>query len=173
MSEVIQENWIYFAAMYVADVGWLIYKAVFANKGKIKVRIQTGLEETIKWVKPESDKKTLIIEKKSKSKNRPEWLAIISEGSIILSKDRLGRLTRIVEIMYHAPQTISKNYDLKTEDQPKWDKVASTKYIDAKLVEKAGTELKEKSSTGIWIVAILVIVSIVINLLSSGRIRFG
>jgi len=170
MSEVIQENWYYLAILYFVIFGWFLYKAILSNRGKIKVRVKTPTKEWVKWCKPLDDGETIVVEKATKKK--AGWSFKFTNKSIIVLKS-WGRTLLAVDVFYNTPKAIEYDYSVPEIDQPKWDKDTSHKFIEAKMVEKSGVEPKEKSSTGIWIVAILVIVSIVINLLSSGRIRFG
>jgi hypothetical protein len=170
MSELIQQNWHYFVVMYAALFGYIIYKVMFSNRGKIKVRIKTPSKERIKWCKPEADGETIVIDK-AKTK-KAGWSFKFTNKSLVPFTS-WGRQFYAIDIFHHAPDAIEYDYSQNVINQPKWDKDQSTKFINAKLLEKAGAEIKEKSNVGIWIVAILVIVGIVITLISGGKISIG
>jgi hypothetical protein len=166
------ENYLYIiVAVYVAFFGVLIYYAAFANRGKIRVRVKTPFKEWTTWRKPEADGETIVIDKATKKK--AGWSFKFSNKSLVPTKS-WGRTSLAIDVFHDSPKAIEYDYLQKLEDQPKWNKNQSQGFIEAKILTKMGQEPKEKTSMAIWLVAGLVIVSIILNvLLSSGRIRIG
>lgn len=128
---------------------------------KVYVRVRQKLDAPVKACNVEADGKTVIV-RKAKGKKEPGWKFTLTDNSIQPKKTFLG--TKLfVDIYPDALKPIAFHHDTETMDEPHWDKKQSWKFITAKILEKAGQEPKEKSQTAIWLLASLVIASIVIN----------
>jgi len=116
------------------------------------------------------DGKKVLIRKETKKK--PGWNPII--GTLEVKRNWFGRSSFFVDTFPDAERTWTINTEQKEADMPKWDKLQSKKYIEAKLVEKTGQEPKEKiGGTILYIIVLLIIVNIGIQVLLSGRIHIG
>jgi hypothetical protein len=127
---------------------------------KLHVRVRQKLDAPVLKRKVEKDGKTVIVYK-SKGKKEPGWKFKITDGSVQPKKTLFG--TKLfVDIYPDADSPIVFNHDNKTIDEPRWDKKQSWKFIIAKILEKMGQEPKEKTSIALWIIAGLVMVSIIL-----------
>lgn len=136
---------------------------------KVTVRIHksTGLE--FKTKKIEDDGRiTLIKDSRKKAQWRPEI------GGIETKHGWFGRAKFYTEVMPNANKTFIINGELKPEEIPKWDKNTSKAFINKKILEKAGEEMKDKNpSMALLLLGILIIANIAITILMvSGRLRF-
>jgi len=170
MSEVIQEYWYIFLVMYLGVFGWIFYKAVFANRGKIKVRVKTPSGEIIKWCKPEEDGETIIYQKQTKKK--PLWKFKFSSNSLIYFKS-WGRRFFAIDVFYQAPKAIEYHYKTKEIEQALWDKKEETDLFKASVIKAAGaTTQKVQIPTLLYVFLFLnIAISFISLLVSSGRVR--
>lgn len=147
-------------------------------EAKCDIREATPMKVTVTIHKPNHQReiRTIKVTKKHNLKLRkpkgddPGWKPHLED---IETRPLLfGRAKYYADVWQDAEKTWLYDASIPTDKQPKWTKEESTKFIRAKILERAGEELKDKSSAGIWIIAILVIAMGIINfLLSSGRIR--
>jgi hypothetical protein len=172
MSEVIQENWVYIATAYIAFFAFLLYRAVFANRGKIKVRVKTPSKEWVKWCKPLDDGETIVVEK-AKAK-KAGWSFKFTNKSLVPFRS-WGRQMFAIDVFYHAPKAIEYDFTQDTATAPKLTKdqvkeFATWEALKARYAKIAGAKFPT------WfmvLVVVLLIVNIILQLLSSGRIRIG
>lgn len=163
-------NMIY--AMIAFNVGifsFIFYWEFWRKRGKLKVRIKTPLGEKERWVKPESDGETLIIEKGSERKKVPEWKAKFSNKSLIRFTKWFGRMGFAVDIFYNAEKCIEYDYSLSEAEMPKFDKKTSKGYINAEVLKQRGRGLKQELPFIFWLVVILVFVNLVLSGLTAQR----
>lgn len=136
---------------------------------KVRLRIHTETGIKIKKCKVSEDGTYLIVRKGSKKK--AEWKPKIGTLEI---KHGFFRPSYWTEAFPDAPKTWTINPAVETTNMPKWDKQTSHNFIEAKMIQKAGEEPKEKPGTAIlWVIAIIGIANILITLFASGRIKFG
>lgn len=164
---------IVYAVFFGVLMAYLAY-SFLKNRGKIQVMKQIPGGEVQYWRKKEGDGITVVMVK-PKGKKEPGWSFKIEDGRAVKNKKRYWGLSsyQSVDIFPDAPSPIIFDGSIKPEDQPKWDKKTSKAFIEAEMVKKAGQEPKEKSNAGIWVVAILIIVSIIVTVMTSGRVRIG
>ena len=156
---------VYFAAM----IGLAIF-SISRSKGKIKVRIKTPYRERHKWVKPESDGKTLIIQKERKRKNIPEWKATFTQKSLVFVRRFFGLVQSFaVDVFPDATKCIEYDYDVKKISQPKFDKRTSTKFINAKVLENEGKQEMFKLPGLFWLILLLCAGSFLLSFLIANR----
>ena len=152
---------------FIAYIGIMIGIVLFMgtrNKGKIKVRIKTPYRERCKWIKPEADGKTLIIQREKKRRNIPEWKATFTQKSLVFIRSFFGLVRSFaVDIFPDATKCIEYNYSVKKITQPKFDKKTSTKFINAKVLENEGKQEMFKLPGLFWL--ILFLVFLVLNFL--------
>lgn len=144
------------------------YMEWWRKRGRIQVRIKTPLGEKKKWVKPENDGKTLIIEKESKK--RPEWKASFTNKSIVFFGRWFGRIGRAVDVFYHAKKCIDYDYTLSEADQPKFDKKASKGYIEAKVLKEMGKGEKMEIPFIFWVLLIMSFVNLALMFMIGNRL---
>ncbi len=134
---------------------------------KVTVRIHKpeGLE--LKTCKVEDDGYITLRSGKGKAGWRPKITMVEAKHGWF------GRAKFFTDIFYEAEETWKIDPTVKETEMPKWTKQQSTRFINAKVLEKAGEEEKNKGvGMGIWIIAILVIaMGIVQILISTGRLR--
>jgi len=172
MSEVIQENWYYFLAMYLGVFGWILYKAVLAHRGKIKVRVKTPSKEWVKWCKPLDDGETIVVEK-AKTK-KAGWSFKFTNKSLVPFRS-WGRQMFAIDVFYHAPKAIEYDFSQDAVTAPKLTKdqvmeFATWEALKARYAKITGAKFPT------WfmvLVVVLLIVIIVMQLITSGRIRIG
>jgi hypothetical protein len=172
MSEVIQEYWYIFLVMYLGVFGWIFYKAVFANRGKIKVRIKTPTKEWIKWCKPLDDGETIVVEK-GKTK-RAGWSFKFTNKSLVPFRS-WGRQFFAIDIFYHAENAIEYDFSQDKATAPKLTKdqvkeFATWEALKARYAKITGAKFPT------WfmvLVLLLLIINLVMQLVTSGRIRIG
>lgn len=167
------EDLTFYALYFVFIIAASSY-VLLRNKGKWLVRIKTPAEEYTKWVKPEKDGKTFWVE--PRSKKNLGWKFELGENSVIYKTRWLGLSAyKVVEVYKDAAKAVSIDFKLKdpVADSPKFDKKTSKELIEVEILKKAGKEEAGKNPSGIYILAVLIIVSIAIQLWTSGKIRFG
>lgn len=138
-----------------AYVVWIVQ----SRKHSLLVRIKDITGEKTKICKPNGDN-TIQIQKKKRGK--VAWKAKYSRNSLI----RLSGMFNppfAIDIFSNSPKAIDYEWELKSTDQPKWDKQTSQEFIDAEALKNRGRGLGNKTPLGIWIVAILVVVSLVLQ----------
>ena len=137
---------------------------------KVTVRIHrpSGLE--LKTKKLEDDE-TVILRKTGTKKF--DWRPKIRQ--LEAKHSWFGRTKFYADVYPEAVESWTYEYDLKNpDDRPHWDKKQSKRLLDAKILERAGEEPKEKQGAAIWILAILIVAMGIINILfASGKIRLG
>ena len=134
---------------------------------KVTVRIHypTGLKFQTKKV--EEDGRVTI---KKGTKKQGGWRPLVK--GIEAKIGWFGRTKFYADVFPDADETWKIDHTIPQVNQPKFTKDESTRYINKKILDRAGEDVKEKGSMGTMIIAILVIVGIVINILvSSGRLR--
>ena len=134
---------------------------------KVTVRIHkaTGLE--FKTKKIESDEHVTL---KKGTKKQGGWRPLVKglEPKI----GWFGRTKFYTDVFPDAEETFINDPTVPADKLPKFTKDESTRFLNKKILDRAGEDVKEKGSMGTMIIAILVVVGIVINILvSSGRLR--
>jgi len=168
----IQENiW----TIYIIFLGFLFlyfFWSSYRKRGKIQIRIKTPLGEKIRWVKPESDGKTIVMEKAGKTKMG--WSFEFTNKSLIARKNWRGGLYYAVDVFYDSPNAINYDYALKTSDQPKLTK------IEAKEINRLDAFKRRYSTTGRipsgtvqWIILFLLIGLIILSILNMQGVRIA
>ena len=132
---------------------------------KVYVRVRKLLDAPILKRTVEKDGKTVIVYKR-KGKKEPGWPLEITS---IQPKKGLFGTKLYVDAYPYARKTISFNHSNETIDEPRWNKEESHRYINAEILKKVGQEPKEKSNTALWIIAGLIIASIVLPFVLGGR----
>jgi len=142
---------------------FIFYWEFWRKRGSIKVRIKTPLGEKTKWVKPQDDGETLIIEKGSDRKAKPEWKAKFTNKSLVPISRWFFRKAYAVDIFYNAPECIDYDYSLKKGEHPKWDKKTSKEFIEAEVLKQRGKKLKYEMPMLFWLIFIVSIVNLAIS----------
>jgi hypothetical protein len=120
--DVIQQNmglvaYTAYFAFIIAICAWYSLK----DRGKIQVRIKTAIEEQTKWVKPQKDGKTIVMQKPDKKKLG--WKFTFDHSSVVFKKKWWGLSSfRAIEVFYDAQKAITFNYEDKTITQPQLTK---------------------------------------------------
>lgn len=153
--------WLLF--MYVL-IGW------YRKRGKIKVRIKTPLEEKVRWIKPEADGKTIVMEKAGKKKMG--WSFEFTNKSLVPLRHWWGGLYYAVDIFFDASKAIEYEYALSQIDQPKLTKEQAREInrLDA-FKRRYGKVAQPMSSTVQWIMLFLLIGIIILLILSMRGVR--
>lgn len=134
---------------------------------KVTIRIHRnhGVKEVTRKIE-EDGKVTLSKGKKG------TWRPLVAkvEPKIV---GRFGSHRYYTEVDQDAEETYIVTSKVKAEEHPKWDKKQSQKFIDAKMLEKLGEEIKTgPSSLGLAAIGILIVVMGIIQILIvSGRLR--
>jgi len=149
----------------------IIYVGFWRKRGRIKVRIKTPMGEKTKWVKPDPDGKTLVIEKGSDRQNKPKWSATFSNKSLVAISRWLFRKAYAVDVFYNATECIEYDYSLKTSDAPKWSKKQSKEYIEAEVLKQRGKRLKYEMPTLFWLIFIICLINLVISFVLAQRLQ--
>jgi hypothetical protein len=170
MSEVLQENWYYIVVPYAAIMAYLAYSLLFSNRGKIKVRVKTPTKEWVKWCKPQPDGETIVVEKAKTKKGG--WSFKFTNKSLIPFSHR-GRSFFAIDIFYNSPIAIEYDYaeDIVTKPRLTKDQVKEFASWEALKARYARMQQQKTSMLGILTVVLLVVV-IILELRSSGVIRF-
>ena len=172
MSDVVQQNWIYIAIGYAVVFIFLIYQALFAHRGKIKVRVKTPFEEWVKWCKPEPDGKTIVVEKPKGKK--AGWKFEFTNRSLVPFRS-WGRRMFAVDVFYQAQKAIEYDYMQSASTAPKLTldhvrEIATWEALKARYAKIAGAKIP---TWFMLLTIILLIVNIILLLVLSGRIRLG
>jgi len=170
MSEIIQENWIYFLVAYLAVFGWVLYKALFANRGKIKVRVKTPTKEWVKWCKPQPDGQTIVVEKAKR--NKAGWSFKFSNKSLVPFSHR-GRSFFAIDVFYESKKAIEYDYARDKATAPELTQQQVTHYAQARIWERRyQTDAKQMPNWILYVILLLQIGSMIFTyLLQSGRLR--
>jgi hypothetical protein len=172
MSEVIEQNWIYIMVGYVAVFGFFIYQALFAKRGKIKVRVKTPFGEWVKWCKPELDGKTIVVEKPKAKK--AGWKFEFTNQSLVPFKS-WGRQMFAVDVYYQAPKAIEYDYTQETTTAPKLTlddvkKIATWDALKARYARITGPKIP---TWFMLLTIVLLVVNMILLLVVSGRVKLG
>lgn len=173
IEELILENiipitfgvWLF--VLFIAVVRW------WRGRGALEVRVKTPLGEKKRYIKPEADGKTLVLEKKRR--NNPGWVATFTNKSLVPVSRWFGRKGFAVDLMYQATECVNYDFENKSNEQPKWTKKQSKEFIEAEVLKHAGRGLKYEMPGLFWLIAIGVVILIIfqiIEFISRGGIRF-
>lgn len=137
---------------------------------KVFVRVKGAYEYT-KKKDLKADGTIVMVKDKDK---KGSWTIRNVNSTALISRKGLFGTKFFVDVMPNASEPIRYNAAMKPEDMPVFDKKESTRYINAKVLRRAGEDpMQQKSNMGLWILAIMMAANIVLTLMASGRIRIG
>ena len=153
--------------VWAAFIMCLIFFVLWRRHGKLEVRIKTPHMETSKWVKPEADGKTVILQKDTKKK--PEWKLSFEQTQ--RRKDLFGSHL-FIETHYQSNDAFVIDWKQKTVDRPQLTKQQVKDFATWEgLKARYQTIEKPKTSMLMIIIAVICILILVLMLRSSGFIR--
>ena len=174
IAEIIRSNLLYIILGYT--IGFFIVLLYFAsrNRGKILVRVKSPMKESGIWVKPNwQDNEIVMMKEKDKDSG---WKFTFTVKSL-MQKSRLFGLVHYfaVDVFPYAPKAIEYDCEQETVSAPHWDKKTEENLFRAKVIRAAG-ETGQKLHIPLALYLILIInlaVSVIVLLVSSGKIKLG
>jgi len=171
MIDLLKAN--YFLIMGVYGICLFIavlYLALFRHRGRVQIRIKTPLKEIKKWVKPDPDGKTIVMNK-GKRKG-VEWKFTFTQQSIILFSSWF-RERKAIDVFYHSPTAIDYLYKQNKAEHPKLTKKDVKKYATFKAVETRYQKLPKLPLPPLfWLILAVLLANFVISLMLIQGIRF-
>ena len=148
----------------------VLYFEWYRKRDRLMVRIKSPIGEQTKWIKPEKDGKTLVVEK---AKGRKVgWSFTFSRSSLYYVK-RMFRKYIALDVIYDAPKAIE--YDFKTKESvlPVWDRSAFERVAVETGFKMLARMVKIQLPMIFWLMIMLQIVIIVLIMLNLMGVRLG
>lgn len=156
-------------AIYIVFMFLVVFLSLIRHRGKIKVRIKTPLMEIVKWVKPERDGKTLVIDKGKEKKGIPRWEATFTNKSLVPMKGRFRKQTA-VDIFVGAKKCIEYDYSIN-ESLPYGLTIRDIlDFLTAKILKQRGSGIKQPTSVLAYVTIGLLIIVLIEGFLILNRI---
>jgi hypothetical protein len=146
---------------------------MFGRTERITVRIETPTEEITKKFPVEHTERGdyAVIERAIGRKLG--WKAHFDNRCIRTERKAFGRIENKIEVMMGSLEASRYDFELKQFETPKWGKKESKEFIEAQVLKQRGRGITEHTPIMIYIVAVLVIVSIVIGIMGLAGIKIG
>lgn len=158
---------------YIVGFILIILFLKLRNRGKMRVFVKNPLGDDLFWRKPGLDEKGNFIIMQKADKKKFGWSFHFDNSHLQNGKGRLSGKFNYIEIFPNASVPIAFDYGAKKIEQYNFSKKDAEDAVDRKLLQRRGEEPKEGSgNTGLILLAILIIASIIVNVFLSGRITF-
>lgn len=146
---------------------------MFGRTERITVRIETPTKELTRKCPVEHTERGdyAVIERAIGRKLG--WKVHFDNSSIRPERKSFGRVDNKIEVMFGSLEASRYDFELKQFETPKWGKKESKEFIEAQVLKQRGRGVQEHTPTIIYIVAILVVVSIVIGIMGLAGVRIG
>jgi len=155
---------------------WIMVMLLLWNfskyRGKVKVRVKTPLGEQVRWLKPEDDGKTIVMEKAGRKSLG--WRFTFTNKSLVPQKRWYGGIYYAIDVFHKALEAVE--YDFKdsvvSEPQLSEDDVVAINRLDA-FKRRYGKVEKPMSSVAIWLLIIIGSITLVLVIMNMRGIRIG
>lgn len=166
------DTYLLLLGFYAAIITYAILKW-YRNKGKIRVRIMSPIGERIDFYKPESDGKTIIVEKNQG--RRLGWKFTFDRTALYFYPRSFFRIIPLpkglgLDVVYDAKQAVSYDYNASSTSMYPLTKDDIKEITDAQVIKNWGKGPKEESPRLMLVVVAMLGVVVVLVLLMAQRI---
>lgn len=172
--EVIRQNLFYIILGYTTGFFAVLLYMATRNRGKILVRLKSALKESEVWMKPDWRENSITM---MKEKDKDSGWTFKFTNKALLFKTGYFGLKRYfaVEVFPYAKSAIEFDCESETINAPHWDKKTEENMFRAKVIRAAGeTGQKLHIPLALYLILIInLVVSVVVLLVSSGKIKLG
>lgn len=174
IAEIIRQNLFYIILGYTTGFFMVLLYFATRNRGKILVRSKSALKESEMWMKPNWKDNEIVMTKATDKDSG--WTFKFTNKSLLFKTAYFG-LKRYfaVEVFPYAKTAIEFDCEQETVTAPHWDKKTEEMLFRAKVIRAAGeTGQKLHIPLALYLIIVInVVMSVVILLVSSGKIKLG